>query len=409
MFKRLQKKFIRIATLAVTLVLILLCLIVNIANYISTNSQLTQMLSMISQNHGMIPSIPFEKKPNHHPHGPFTPETPFSTRYFVLHYTDNGTLSHAELDKIASITAEDTDKYLEIAIRHGEGFGYTSGYKYYVTHTGENHWMAVFLDCYQQMHTISMTAVFSFIAMVVCIALVYIIVVLCSRRAIEPVIKSTEQQKQFITDASHELKTPITVIATSLKVLEMETGKQKWIDKARTQTEKLKELVNSLVTLSQMDEEVSPLRFGHFNISNSATETAESFRDFMESKGHTMQLSIVPDIIYYGDEYSIRQLVSILLDNAIKYTVDDTPVSFSLKKGRKGVIIYVTNECSSMEPDDLDKLFDRFYRADKSRASKTGGFGIGLSIAKSITEGHKGSICAKCENGHTITFIAELK
>lgn len=175
MIKRLQKKFIRIATLAVTLVLLLLCLIVNTANYISVNSQLKQMLTMISQNQGMIPSVLFDRKPGRKPEGPFTPETPFSTRYFVLRYTDDGVLSDAELGKIAAITSEDTDKYLKIAISHGEGFGYTSGYKYYVTHTGENRWMAVFLDSYQQMRSVAMIAVLSFTAMVLCIALVYML------------------------------------------------------------------------------------------------------------------------------------------------------------------------------------------------------------------------------------------
>lgn len=408
MIKRLQKKFIRIATLAVTLVLLLLCLIVNIANYISVNSQLKQMLTMISQNQGRIPSALSGRKPGKKPEGPFTPETPFSTRYFVLRYSDDGTLSYAQLGKIAAITEEDTDKYLKIAISHGEGFGYTSGYKYYVTQTGKNRWMAVFLDCYQQMHSVTMIAILSFTAMALCIALVYIIVVLCSRRAIEPVVKSMKQQKQFITDASHELKTPITVIATSLKVLEMETGKQKWIDKAQAQTEKLKNLVNSLVTLSRMDEEDSPLKFHHFNISDAVLETAESFQDYSLSNRHDLQLSIQPDISCHGDEYAIRQLVSILLDNAIKYAVADTEILFTLEKERKGIMIRTANECNPIDPEDLEKLFDRFYRADKSRTAGSG-FGIGLSIARSIAEGHKGSVQVSCENGHTIEFVVYLK
>ncbi len=115
--------------------------------------------------------------------------------------------------------------------------------------------------------------------------LVLAVVWLFSRRAIDPVVKSIEQQKQFITDAGHERKTPITVISTSLKVLEMETGKQKWIDKAQAQTDKLTELVNALVTLSRMDEEHSPLRMSRFAVSEAVGETAESFRDFGRRRG----------------------------------------------------------------------------------------------------------------------------
>lgn len=409
MIKRLRKKFIRIATLAVTSVLILLCLIVNIANYISVNSELTRMLEVIYQNQGTIPMMPHDRKPGRHPDGQFTKETPFSTRYFVIRYTSDGKLIQADLDKIAAITPEDTSKYLEIAVKHGEGFGYTPGYKYYVAYNGDNLRMAVFLDCYQEMRSVATTAVFSFTAAFICIIIVYIIVVLFSRRAIDPVVKSSQQQKQFITDAGHELKTPITVIATSLKVLEMETGQNKWIDKSQAQTEKLKDLVNSLVTLSRMDEEESPLKFSNFNISSAVLETAESFTDFAESEGHVLELFVAPDFEFYGDEYAIRQLVSILLDNAVKYASAETPISFFLEKSKKGAVVRTLNKCDSIDSYNLDKLFDRFYRPDQSRTAATGGFGIGLSIARSIAQGHKGSIRAKCRDGNIIEFIAELK
>lgn len=407
MIKQLRQKFIRIAMLAVTAVLILLCVIINTANYISVDSELTQMLEVINQNQGTLPFAPHMHKPDRRPDGQFTMETPYSTRFFVLRYTDDGTLIQAELDKIAAITPEDTSKYLDIAIKHGEGYGYTSGYKYYVTSNGDNRRMAIFLDCYKEMRSVSMIAVLSFAAAAVCIVIVYITVVLFSRKAVDPVVRSTQRQKQFITDAGHELKTPITVIATSLKVLEMETGKNKWIDKSQAQTEKLKDLVNSLVTLSKMDEEDSPLKFDHFNISAAVLETAESFTDFAASKGHSLELAVSPDIEFYGDEYSVRQLVSILLDNAIKYADDDTAIYLALDKSKKDVTIRTANECETAQNIEFDKLFDRFYRADKSRTS--GGFGIGLSIARSIAEGHKGSVRAKCENGHTVEITAELK
>ena len=233
-----------------------------------------------------------------------------------------------------------------------------------------------------------------------------LLVVLLSRRAIDPVVRSAQQQKQFITDASHELKTPITVITTSLKVLEMDVGKRKWIDKALGQTEKLTSLVNSLVSLSRMDEEESPLHMEDFPISGTVAETAESFRDFALTRGHTLELSIAPDLTYRGDEYAVRQLVSILLDNAVKYALPDTPIALSLEKSRRGVVLRTANHCDTSQPIDTTKLFDRFYRADPSR-SKSQGFGIGLSLARSITEGHHGAITAKL-TGDRITFRAEL-
>ena len=230
--------------------------------------------------------------------------------------------------------------------------------------------------------------------------------VLLSRRAIDPVVRSAQQQKQFITDASHELKTPITVIATSLKVLEMEVGQQKWIDKAQTQTEKLTELVNSLVTLSRMDEEDSPLKMEPFPVSDAVSETAESFRDLALSRGHPLELTVQPELTYRGDEYAVRQLTSILLDNAVKYAAPESPITLTLEKGRKGVVLRQSNRCAEPESIDPAKLFDRFYQADPSRGA--GGFGIGLSIARSIAEGHRGTIRAAV-SGDTITFTAELK
>lgn len=411
MIKKLRKKFIRITMISVTSVLLLLGIIINTANFVSVNSELTQMLTVISENEGKIPMAFDRFEPGgFRPGRQFTEETPYSTRYFVLRYTPTGTLVQSDLEHIATVTKDDTEKYLAIALRHGEGYGYTAGYKFFVASHGNNRNMAIFLDCHQQMNNIQMIAILTIAAIAVCIALVYVVVLLFSRKAVDPVVRSTERQKQFITDASHELKTPITVIATSLTVLEMETGKQKWIDKAKAQTEKLKELVNSLVTLSKMDEEQSVLRPADFDISAAVGEAADSFSDFSASNGHELLLSIEPNLTYHGDEYMIRQLVSIFLDNAVKYAADETPIVFSLQKEKKGVAVKCRNECKEpLEEKELSKLFDRFYRPDKSRTASTGGFGIGLSLAKEIAEGHKGSIHAKMINEKTIEFTAELK
>ena len=411
MIKKLRKKFILMAIISVAVVLVLLCAIVNIANYVITDSNTTQTIETIFNNQGNLPVFNEQNKPNEQndiqkpmpkPH-----ESDYSTRYFVSRYDDEGNISQKMLDNITTVTEEDTETYLKIAQNHGEGYGSYGDFKYYVSQIGSGKYMAIFLDTYREMHSVYTILIISIIAMVVCIILVCIAVLLFSKKAVDPVVKNNEKQKQFITDASHELKTPITVITTSLKVLEMENGKQKWIDKAVSQTQKLSELVNELVKLSKMDEETKPV-FSEFNISRAVEEMIDSFKDFAKENSHKISADIEKDLKYKGDEYAIRQLLSILIDNAVKYASENSPIEIALKSYKKGVIITSKNACENADTIETAKLFDRFYRADKARTSG-GGFGIGLSIAQSIVEEHKGEIKAETVDNNSIKFTVKLK
>ena len=419
MIRRLRTKFIRIAMLSVALVLLLLCLIVNVANFAATNRDLDRTLAMICENQGTIPTdrmpgtppgVPPEKptaEPEP-PKGPFTAETPYSTRYFYLRLDADGTITGSDFSHIAAVAEDDAAEYAQAALRRGAGSGYyASHYKYRVVEEADGGYTAVFLDCYQSLRAARQFALWSGVSCAVCLALVYGLVVLLSRRAIDPVVRASEQQKQFITDAGHELKTPITVIGTSLKVLEMEVGQQKWIDKARAQTEKLRELVQALITLCRYDEETSPLHPQVFDVSAAVADTAESFAELAASGGHPLETAITPGLHYCGDEAAVRQLVSILLDNAVKYAAPDTAIRLTLERAKRGVKLTAANECVQPPAGDPDRLFDRFYRPDASRTAATGGFGIGLSIARSIAEAHHGAIHAAV-TGRTINFTAEL-
>ena len=305
MINRLRRQFIAIAMTSVTLVLLLMAAAINVFNFLSTDGTLGGTLRMIYENQGMIPQFP-GGRPEKPPGGQFTPETPYSTRYFVLYYSGDGTLDMADLKHIAAVTEEDADRFLSTAIDRGEGMGYTGQYKYYVVRVGQDRYMAIFLDCQRELYFVRTFAVISLLVAAACAALVYLLIWFFSKKAIEPTVRSVEKQKQFITDASHELKTPLTVIATSLKVLELEVGRQKWIDKAQAQTEKLSELVNDLVSLARLDEEKPPLRFARFDISAVALETAESFRDFAAARGHVLEVEAPPGPAHSGRSRSRR-------------------------------------------------------------------------------------------------------
>ena len=314
MIERLRKRFIRIATLAVAGVLLLLCVTVNAANYVSVDRQLTQMLRMICDNQGTVPHFPPDGgKHGQKPDGPFTPETPYSTRYFVLRYDGDGDLEQADLTHIAAVSEGDTAQYLTAALRHGAGFGYTAGYKYYVVHTDTDRWMAVFLDCYQQMHAVVTFAWMSLAVMAVCVVLVYGIVVLCSRRAIAPVVQASERQKQFITDAGHEIKTPLAIISANTEVLEMVSEPNEWTVSIKNQITRLNGLLKELLSLAKMEEEKPALTMADFNISDAVYDAASPFTTLAETKGKKLTIDVANGLSYHGDEGAIRQLVSCLL------------------------------------------------------------------------------------------------
>jgi K+-sensing histidine kinase KdpD len=394
--------------LSVTAVLVLLIGAVNVINFISMDNELNQMLSMISNNGGTIPGFSDNKKQTPKKDRIFDAETQFSTRYFVLHYNSDGELLNYNLEHIAAVTEDDAYNYLEIAMKHGEGTGYKSSYIYRVTQIEEGRYEAIFLNCQNELNSMQTYAVASVSAGLGCILLVFALIWFFSKEAIDPTVRSMEKQKQFITDASHELKTPLTVISTCQKVLEMEVGQQKWIDKTLIQVDKMRSLVEELVTLSRLDEDKPPMQITRFDVSEAVEETALSFQDFAVEQGHELSLNIQPGLTFCGDQLSVRQLVSILLDNAVKYSTDNGMIQLKLESAKKGIQIKVSNQCQPMDKSELNKLFDRFYRSDKSRSRQTGGFGLGLSIANSITELHHGSIKATMPTENSIEFTANL-
>lgn len=427
MIERLRKRFIRIAVLSVALVMLLLSVVVNVSNYLSVNADIDSLLEMLSDD-GRPGAVPHSGGDNHgmmredaqRPDGEagwfdgrggkrFNPETPFSTRYFVLYFDEQGELQANDLAHIAAVEEDEISEYLAVAVKSGEGSAYYGGYKYLVTAQRNGGYKAVFMDCYSQLRSVRMVALLTFAADAVCLLLVYGLVVVFSKKAIDPVVRSAKQQKQFITDASHELKTPLTVMRTSLKVLEMETGHSKWIDKANSQTDKMTELVNSLVTLSRMDEEEPPVALADFDLSAAVGETVESFLDSAAAEGHPIKTDIADGVVFRGDETMIRQLVSILLDNALKYALPGGEITLSLKREHRGIVLRQSNPCEEIAESDLEKLFDRFYRADPSRSSERKGFGVGLSIARGIVEAHKGKISASCPEKGIIEFAVVLR
>ena len=238
---------------------------------------------------------------------------------------------------------------------------------------------------------------------------VFVLIAVFSGRIIRPVSESYEKQKRFITDAGHEIKTPLSVIAADADVLELDTGRNEFLDDIRTQTKKLTELTQNLVTLSRMEETGSSLPMIEFPVSDVVQEAADTFRIPAQTRGRVLELQIQPGLSMKGDEKAVAQLVSILLDNALKYSPEGGAIRLSLRRDGRSVVLSSRNESASPVPkESLPLLFDRFYRTDPSRNSETGGHGIGLSIARAIVSAHGGRIRALSEDGKTLEIRAQF-
>ena len=241
------------------------------------------------------------------------------------------------------------------------------------------------------------------------LAAVLFLLLILSRRIVRPMAESYEKQRQFITDAGHELKTPMTIISADADLAEMECGENQWLTDIRRQAQRLTALTNDLIYLSRMEEEQPKLQYIDFPISDVVEEMAQSFAALARSQDKDFQVQVQPMLSFQGDEKGIRQLVSILLDNALKYSPTGGQLALRLEKQGRNLLLTVSNTgAQPMEQDKLPHLFDRFYRTDQSRNSQSGGYGLGLSIAKSIVSAHKGKIRAESHDGTQLSMQVTL-
>ncbi len=407
MIYRLRKKFIGICVLSfITVWIIAFALIFMITSW-QTGRTLDRYADMISQNDGRFPSfsetMPGEGKPR--PPEGFNKESPFTTRYFTVRYDSKSGTVHADTQQIADVTAEEAAGYAEQALNNRQERGWVGDYRYkiYSTEGGSAIVFVSGIDAKEnnQRFMLGTLSVFALCSMVI-----IVLIILISKRAVKPSAQSYEKQKQFITNANHELKTPLTLIRTNLDILESETGENEWISDIRDETLLMNELVNRMVVLARMDEEETKLEMCEFDLSDAVADTVSLFESAIEKSGKQLSVELCEHTQYRGDEASIRQVISILMDNALKYCDGGGEITVTLR-GEKHPILTVENSYAAVQNIELDRLFDRFYRADRARTYGTG-FGIGLSMAKAIVEKHHGSITAYKADHHKIGFKVKL-
>lgn len=406
MIKKLQRKFVLIAMGSLFLVIVALIGTVNVVNLYQINKKADSLLTLLTENGGRFPEM---QKGGHQPPKDrldISPETPFETRYFVATADENGRILQIDTGHIAAVSSADAREYAEKVLAGRRTSGYEKSYKYLASSTASGT-LLIFVDCGNQLRSAVSFLISSCGVALLSMLVVFLLVTIFSRRAIRPVIESMEKQKQFITDAGHEIKTPLAIISANTDVLELNNGPSEWTDSIRNQTKRLDGLVKNLLVLSRLEEGTASLVFTEFSLSDAVWDAAAPFETLAGTRGKHLELCIQPDITLCGDEGGVRQLVSILADNAVKYADGPGHIRISLGKSGKAAVLRVDNSCIEPPAGNLNRLFDRFYRADSSRTRETGGYGIGLSIARAIVEAHKGKIIAKAEN-QTISFIVTL-
>ena len=408
MIKKLQRRFIRIAVIVLTVAMVLVVGIVNIANWISVRSELETTLSFLAQSDGLgLREEPGRRLAGKSKH---TRNLLGESNSFSVIYDQEGNLRGMALDSMMDADGETALSLAEQAVQRGQESAFLQDYLYKMTTLPNGETRITFLNCETRLAAVRNLALISGIACLGGIALAWLFVSIASRKAVEPTIRNMEQQKQFITDASHELKTPLTVISTNMELLQMEMKGNQWIRSTQKQTAQMRHLVDELVYLSRMEEESAPLTMTELDFSALLKETAEPFLGMAEYQGRDMLLEVEDNLAVHGDRASIQRLISTLCDNAVKYAAGEGPIRAQAKMDGKRVLFSISNEVSEpLTREQCEQLFHRFYRADASRSKgKKSGFGIGLSIAAAITEKHGGEISAAMEGENRLALICIL-
>ncbi len=408
MLKKMRWRFVWAAMAAVLAVMLVLVATINLINYSTVTARQDQMLSTILQleMRKVMPTngVPFSGKgwldaPS--------PESQYSTRFFVVHCDRSGNVLDIRRDYIASVSEAEASEYAATILAGNRSSGYSGNYRYAVGY-GDRDIRIVFLNSANELQLIQYVLLISCMVALVTFLLIFGLVILLSKRAILPYVKNLEMQRRFITDAGHEIKTPLTSISTSADVLAVEHEGDEWVENIQKQSVRLTKLVNNLVTLSRLDEATPFPEKTSFSLSEAAWETSEPFSSLARASEKNYTQRIEDNLEITGDKNAIQQMISILLDNALRYCNAGGQIQFDVYRKSNRTYIEVFNTCEPISQEDIAHLFDRFYRPDRSRSKHTGGTGIGLSIVKATAEGHGGKISVKSPSGNSIRFVVTL-
>lgn len=406
MIESLKKRFVTISMAALTIVMITISLIIMMVTYFTINSNIDNLADFIMANDGEFPQkifvsgqdIGFD----------FSEESRFETRYFTLKYK-NDELIYVNLDSIAEISYEEAITYADTVMNMNRNRGYYEQYKY-LKNTKDGITTIVFLNSkslFDVMQTLLRTIVgITLIGLI----LLYIIVNRLSEKTIKPFVDNMTRQRQFVADAGHEIKTPLAVISANVDVMEMIDGESEWSQGIKDQIYRLDGLIKNLLKLANMEDIPKDKKVAdEVDLSTLVKSSCEEFKVLAEHKHKSLEWQVEDNIVILGLRDKLDELLSLLIENATKYALENTVIDVKLYKIRKSIYITVENSCVGLDGENIDNLFDRFYRGDESHNNEVEGYGIGLSVARAIVESHKGKISAKLlDDGRKIRFMVVL-
>lgn len=415
MIKKLRKKLVITAMVSLLFVLLVIEGSIGVLNYRKIVTDANRVLEILKQNEGRFPEKPASEPPEMQkpkgmePRDMLSAELPYESRFFSVVLNEHGEVVATDTGKIASVDTAAAAEYAKKVWSENKEKGFVNTYRYLKCEDGtDSEVRIIFLDRSRELSGFQNLLMTGLAVTVLGMLAVLVLMVLLSAHITRPFLENYEKQKRFITDAGHELKTPLTIIDADAEVLEMDLGENEWLHDIQTQSRRMADLTNDLILLSRMEENRHENVMVEFPLSDMVEETVHTFRTLVKAQNKYLTEEIMSMISMYGDEKALHRLVMILLDNAVKYTNDGGQIKVSLQKQKKKICLTVFNTTEEMKREHLPHLFDRFYRTDGSRNSRTGGYGLGLSIAASTVEAHKGKISASTEDEKslkiTVTF-----
>lgn len=411
MTKTLRMKFIVTAMTAVSILLILLIGGINIANF-SVNERMTRdFLKVLAENGGSLsdrePPDELKERPADLFRFQENGRQPAPMEYFWAETDGAGMVVSCDVSHMSSFTVKEAEAYISRIAVLNQPWGRDDGMRYFISEleSGKGN-LIVVADISNQLRSELRVLLLSLAAGAAGWFFMLILISLLSGRAVRPIVENMEKQKRFVTDAGHEIKTPLAIIMANTDALELHQGETKWSRNIRGQTERLSGLMQNLLTLSRMDEGTAGTLMSECSLSEMTRDAVTQFREPAENRGISVLCDIAENVTVTGDKVRLLQLLTILLDNAVKYAEGGTPeIRVSVSRQERTAVLRISNTCFLGQDEDPGKWFERFYRGDSARTQKSGGYGIGLSAASAIVRLHKGSVKAEYEDGRVVFTV----